>query len=226
MRIMGSRLTGLQQNKCEGLQWSQDPDVVQELKVELPKTISMKRERIPSQRDVRFNFALTELIHNTPSKRQIFTTTVAILRNDKVKSFDCTTHTCSGPKFQSINLASSQFDIDFFFNAKDEEADQNENPEQNKASSKFPENHHVVKPGNYREKSLMMRFPVHISRIVYLLGASELGKEVIPKEWGKPLMKTPAFIGAQGKTSVMGLKIDLKRKVLVVSQTMVPKHSE
>lgn len=26
--------------------------------------------------------------------------------------------------------------------------------------------------------------------------------------------------------SVMGLKIDLKRKVLVVSQTMVPKHSE
>lgn len=37
-------------------------------------------------------------------------------------------------------------------------------------------------------------------RIVYLLGASELGKEVIPKEWGKPLMKTPAFIGAQGET--------------------------
>ena len=32
MRIMGSRLTGLQQNKSEGLKWSQGPDVVQELK--------------------------------------------------------------------------------------------------------------------------------------------------------------------------------------------------
>ena len=91
-------------------------------------------------------------------------------------------------------MASSHFDIDFFFlNARDEEADQNEkypvaikmngptflallkmifhlsdafdsSPEQNKASSKFPENQHVVKPGNYREKSLMMRFPVHVSR--------------------------------------------------------------
>lgn len=34
--------------------------------------------------DVSFNFALTELIHNRASKRQIFTITVAILRHDKV----------------------------------------------------------------------------------------------------------------------------------------------